>query len=99
MDTLTITEEFIVEHVEVTVNVNHRHRGEVHIELISPSGIASVFAERHDDQSANYSRWVFTSMRHWGEGSSGTWGLSLLDEVSNSQSGQLRGWSIVVYGH
>jgi subtilisin family serine protease len=72
-----------VEHVEVTLGITHRYRGDLEIKLTSPSGTVSTFATpTAEDDGDNYSNWTFSSVRHWGESSEGTWQLSIRDTVS-----------------
>lgn len=69
-----------VEHVELTLNITHRFRGDLEIKLISPSGTVSTFATiSYGDSGDNYTSWTFTSVRHWGEASNGVWTLSVQD--------------------
>lgn len=56
-----------LEHVTVTMNVNHTRRGDLSVELRSPGGIVSHLstARRHDDEPAGYIDWTFMSVAHW----------------------------------
>ncbi len=84
-----------VEHVEVKLNAHHEYRGNLEIQLISPSGTISTLAyystldggEEYDDNdieldpnNRGYFNWVFSSVRHWGEGSVGIWRLVIRDK-------------------
>ncbi|MDB6139340.1 MAG: propanediol utilization protein [Verrucomicrobiaceae bacterium] len=79
-----------VEHVEVVVDMRHTCRGDVSIDLISPSGTVSQLAHasyldhrvRNNDDTlsdAGYPFWTFSSTRHWGESSLGTWKVVFRD--------------------
>lgn len=71
-----------VEHVEVSVNITHVWRGDLEITLTSPSGTVSTLASSTIlDSGDNYSNWTFSSVRHWGESSEGTWQLSIRDDI------------------
>jgi len=85
-----------VEHVEVVITTNHDCAGQLEIILTSPSGSRSILAQNH---SANtpYQDWVFSSVRHWGESSDGTWGLQVFDRSSHC-TGTLDKWELIVYG-
>ena len=72
-----------VEHVTVRVQATIARRGDLEIRLIAPSGMNSVLAERHDDDTPNYD-WTFMSVRHWGENSSGTWKVNVIDRAGGS---------------
>ena len=56
-----------VEHVTVTMNINHTRRGDLSVELRSPSGIISHLSveRRQDDSDAGYEDWTFMSVAHW----------------------------------
>jgi len=93
--------EFIVEHVELSLHLDHPHRGDLAIVLVSPAGTQSVLAKPHKDRHANYEGWTFTSMRHWNESSAGEW---LLRVIPNGLSGavvvgQFKQASLTVHGH
>lgn len=82
-----ITQSFVVasaqnlrvEHVTVTVDIQHTYRGDLAITLVSPSGMESQLAEDHDDGGHHYPAWTFSSVRHWGEEAEGTWNLKVAD--------------------
>ena len=87
------------EHVTLRLSINHQSRGELEISLTSPSGMVSRLAEVRGDRNSNYSNWTFSSTRHWGELSSGTWTLKVADRSSsNSNSGRLTFAELTVYG-
>ena len=56
-----------VEHVTVTMNVNHTRRGDLSVELRSPSRMVSHLSvtRRLDDANAGYDDWTFMSVAHW----------------------------------
>lgn len=68
-----------VEQATVTLTATHPHRGDLEVTLTSPSGMISRLSELHDDPGSNYTNWTFSSVRHWGENSSGTWTLKIAD--------------------
>jgi len=88
--------DLIVEHVEVTPEIEHRRRGDLAITLTSPGGMESRLAEQRSDQYA-YGTWTFTSVRHWEENSEGTWSLKVADN-SSGYTGVLQQVKIDVYG-
>jgi len=89
---------FKVEHVEVVFSASHPRRGELSVVLESPHGTKSVMAEPHFDANPDYSAWVFTSMRHWGESSDGQWRLIVTDHFASNQ-GSLSAFTLVLHGH
>lgn len=56
-----------VEHVTVTMNVQHGRRGDLSVELISPNGIISHLSatRRLDNSAKGYDDWTFMSVVHW----------------------------------
>ena len=56
-----------LEHVTVTMNVNHTRRGDLSVELRSPEGIVSHLstARKSDDAPVGYIDWTFMSVAHW----------------------------------
>ena len=107
-NTTGITREFIVsaqdnlrvEHVAVTVNINHTARGNLKIMLTSPSGYVSRLAEVHSDSGNNFANWTFMTVRNWGENGAGTWRLKISDEsgTGNTTGGTLTLATMEVFG-
>lgn len=56
-----------VEHVTVTMNINHTRRGDLSVELRSPTNVVSHLsvARRKDDLHQGYVDWTFMSVAHW----------------------------------
>ena len=56
-----------VEHVTLTMNVNHTRRGDLSADLISPSNFVSQVAttRKYDSASRGYDDWTFMSVAHW----------------------------------
>ena len=56
-----------LEHVTVTMNVEHTRRGELTVDLVSPDKVVSHLAEtrRLDTGSSGYNDWTFMSVVHW----------------------------------
>jgi subtilisin family serine protease len=101
-----------VEHVEVVVNVTHDRRGDLEIQLVSPTGVVSELAtpEPLDDGalmwpsgasvplgSRGYSAWTFSSVRHWGEGATGTWNVVIKDLAAGT-SGTVQSVEVRLHG-
>ena len=87
-----------VEHVEFTVNVTHPIRGDLGFILVSPSGMRSLAERRPNDDTQDFTSFTFTSVRHWGEASSGTWELRVADLAANGAKGTLKSASMKLYG-
>jgi subtilisin family serine protease/subtilisin-like proprotein convertase family protein len=96
-----------VETVEVTVNIEHAFRGDLEIELVSPKGVrsrlvsASGFDDGYDPDTETvglgFEPWTFSSVRHWGEGSAGTWKVVVKDKAAQD-SGTWRTATVRIYG-
>lgn len=56
-----------VEHVTVTMNINHTRRGDISVELRSPTKMVSHLSvtRRLDDAAFGYVDWTFMSVAHW----------------------------------
>jgi subtilisin-like proprotein convertase family protein len=89
-----------VEQVTVKVNINHTARGNLAITLTSPGGMSSRLAEVRADTNDNYANWTFSTVRNWGESSTGTWTLKIADlsNTSNSTGGTLTSAELTVFG-
>jgi subtilisin-like proprotein convertase family protein len=86
-----------VEHATVTLTANHSYRGDLEVILTSPSGMVSRLAEEHNDSGNNYSAWTFSSVRHWGENSAGTWTVKVADRAAGT-SGTLVAATVTLHG-
>ena len=86
-----------VEHVTLNLTINHTARGDLDIRLVSPYGTESRLAEVHGDGGNNYSNWTFSSVRHWGESSNGTWTLKISDRAA-ADTGTLASATLTVHG-
>lgn len=87
-----------VEHVEVTLDIEHVTRSHLDIRLVSPDGTESVLVAGGvplgDNRDFKYAvstgtsivkqaqGWTFSSVHHWGENSTGTWRVVARDSVS-----------------
>lgn len=99
----TFTDDITVEAVEVMFDSDHPLRGDLEVKLISPDGTESILAEAHTDATDTngtdkYRKWLFTSMRHWGESSRGEWKLQVTDKKGNSISGDWNKWKLNLHG-
>ncbi len=89
-----------VEQVEVTIKLAHTHRGDLQIELKSPSGVISLLKVpevNNDNNNQGYNDFVFTSNRHWGESSLGNWTVTFKD-VGKDDTGTLKHVAVKLHG-
>ena len=56
-----------LEHVTVTMNINHTRRGDLSVELRSPTNLVSHLSvtRKYDDANEGYVDWTFMSVAHW----------------------------------
>ncbi|KAJ7632928.1 peptidase S8/S53 domain-containing protein [Roridomyces roridus] len=105
--TMSITKEMLaennfekLEHVNVKVWIDHSRRGDVEVEIRSPTGIRSVLAGKRSGDAADtgFPGWTFMSVKHWGEDPIGDWTIKVSDQHSESQNGSFLGWNMVFWG-
>ncbi|KAI5622037.1 proprotein convertase subtilisin/kexin type 5, partial [Silurus asotus] len=93
-----------LEHVVVRITITHPRRGDLSINLTSPSGTKSqLLANRLFDHSMEgFKNWEFMTTHCWGEKAAGDWILEIYDSPSQVRSqkapGKLKEWSLVLYG-
>ncbi|PYH46739.1 kexin kexB [Aspergillus saccharolyticus JOP 1030-1] len=89
-----------LEHVTVTMNVNHTRRGDLSVELRSPEGLVSHLstAREPDNESEGYVDWTFMSVAHWGESGVGKWTVIVKDTKVNEHSGFFVDWRLNLWG-
>ena len=91
--------DFTVEQVSVEFSATHPRRGDLEVTLISPLGVESHLATlRPSDTGANFSGWVFGSVRHWGELAAGTWQLRVADRGAGGPGRTFDQWTLRIYG-
>jgi kexin len=90
-----------VEHITLTMNVEHQRRGDLMVQLISPSGMVSHLstARRDDEAPYGYVDWTFMSVAHWGEPGIGKWTVVIKDVVAgNLKKGTFIDWKLRLWG-
>ncbi|KAI0855880.1 peptidase S8/S53 domain-containing protein [Xylaria cubensis] len=89
-----------LEHVTVTMNVEHTQRGDLSVDLISPDNVIShISATRRLDQSdQGYDDWTFMSVVHWGESGVGKWTIVIRDTQVNDHKGTFVDWHLKLWG-
>ena len=81
-------------------NHNGPRRGDLYIELYSPSGTRSILLpERKKDfvNTEGYYNWPFTSVLHWGENPSGYWEIRIYFSSSTGYA-KVSGTTVSLYG-
>ncbi|KAJ5138432.1 Proprotein convertase P [Penicillium bovifimosum] len=89
-----------LEHVTVTMNVNHTRRGDISVELRSPAGVISYLSvsREKDNMAVGYVDWTFMSVAHWGESPVGEWSIIVKDTDVNDHSGTFTDWRLNLWG-
>ncbi len=101
--TLSVSQDLIIEAVQIKLSVTHTYPGDLAFELYSPSGTKSIVlngnsAMGFESRSQNLSSVVLTSNAFYGEHSNGTWTLKVID-IFNSDTGTLTNFRINIAGH
>ncbi|TVY33083.1 Kexin, partial [Lachnellula subtilissima] len=89
-----------LEHVTVTMNVEHTRRGDISVDLVSPDKIVSHLSvtRRLDTLNEGYVDWTFMSVVHWGESGIGTWTIVVKDTIVNENNGTFIDWHLKLWG-
>ncbi|TVY41348.1 Kexin [Lachnellula occidentalis] len=89
-----------LEHVTVTMNVEHTRRGDISVDLVSPDKIVSHLSvtRRLDSLAEGYVDWTFMSVVHWGESGIGTWTIIVKDTIMNENNGTFTDWHLKLWG-
>ncbi|XP_056329345.1 proprotein convertase subtilisin/kexin type 7 [Danio aesculapii] len=90
-----------LEHVSVTLSIQHPRRGSLQILLLCPSGVSSLIGARRtmDVDSAGLMDWTFSTVRCWGERAEGQYILQITDYRHAPLSlGVLKSWKLTLYG-
>lgn len=95
--TVDIADDITVEHVELILNVTSTYVGDLALTITAPSGTESVVATTRFDSQDDLIDYVFTSRRHWGESSAGTWTVHIADGAA-ADFAHWQDFQIVVYG-
>ncbi len=93
-----------IDHIEISLNLNHTRQQDLVITLTSPDGTNSVLLNRppasNEFGAVNTTydtSWTLSSTQFWGEELDGTWTLTIQDQVSGV-NGVLNSWSMTGYG-
>ncbi|GAA5904939.1 kexin KEX2 [Sporobolomyces salmoneus] len=89
-----------LEHVTITVFVEHERRGNIEVELMSPKGMKSILARprRFDEATTGMLGWKFMTVKHWDEDPVGTWTLRVRDRQDNGKTGTFYSWTMQLWG-
>ncbi|TRY83368.1 hypothetical protein DNTS_016643 [Danionella cerebrum] len=92
-----------LEHVLVTLSIDHPRRGTLEIILQCPSGMSSLIGARRmlDTDSSGLNDWTFSTVRCWGESAEGEYRLRISDYKDSGvpvSLGLLKNWKLTLYG-
>ncbi|ORZ03174.1 peptidase S8/S53 domain-containing protein [Syncephalastrum racemosum] len=89
-----------LEHITVTVNIEHQRRGDIVVTLESPNKVQSELATmRPGDKDPNgMTNWKFMTVKHWEENPVGDWTLIVSDGTHAESTGSLLNWTMTLYG-
>ncbi|MFN7172563.1 MAG: S8 family serine peptidase [Fimbriimonadaceae bacterium] len=81
--TFTLPDVGPLEEVSVRIQVTHSRRGDVTIDLTSPSGTTARLAHNFTGSGSNFN-WWFRANQFWGENAEGTWIIRVADVRENT---------------
>ncbi|TPX68172.1 hypothetical protein SpCBS45565_g03242 [Spizellomyces sp. 'palustris'] len=89
-----------LEHITVTVNMEHQHRGDIEVWLTSPNKVASQLAayRPYDGDIYGLQNWTFMTVKHWNENPVGDWTISVFDKINPTKTGTFNYWWMTFYG-
>ncbi|XP_050537397.1 furin-like protease 1, isoforms 1/1-X/2 isoform X1 [Daktulosphaira vitifoliae] len=89
-----------LEHVQAKISLSANRRGDIKIDLTSPSGTRStLLAPRtHDNSHAGFHVWPFMTVHMWGERPFGVWQLTIHNEGKLLGRSSLHEWCLILYG-
>jgi subtilisin-like proprotein convertase family protein len=90
------SDRYVSETVSVYLDLSHSSRGDLQINLTSPSGTESILQPGKRPENSQYDeRWKLTTVRSWGESPKGVWTLSIADQKSGDIKScvDLLGWT------
>ncbi|CAI4226509.1 unnamed protein product [Auanema sp. JU1783] len=95
----TSSEVNYVEKVELQVSIHHDRRGDIVLDLESPSGTVIRLLERriYDNSEIGILNWPFVASHFWGENAVGVWKLYVHDE-GKTNGGVISHLNLLVIG-
>uniref|UniRef100_A0A4W3JZQ6 Neuroendocrine convertase 2 n=1 Tax=Callorhinchus milii TaxID=7868 RepID=A0A4W3JZQ6_CALMI len=90
-----------LEHVQAVITVNSTRRGDLNLNMTSPTGTKSILLSRRprdDDSKVGFDKWPFMTTHTWGEDPRGTWTLEVGFTGGTAQKGVLKEWTLMLHG-
>ncbi|KAI8096740.1 subtilase [Halteromyces radiatus] len=106
-DTITITQDMVdnagisrLEHVTVTVYIEHGRRGDLEVLLESPQNVTSQLGapRKYDISTEGLIDWTFMTVKHWEEEPVGDWTLRIIDWRNPKFTGSFTNWTLTLWG-
>lgn len=96
---LALSQDILIDHLELTVDILHPNRGDLVITLTSPDGTTSILLNRpmNGNDTGDNLLFSFGSNAFWGELSAGTWTVTISD-ASGGNVGTVRSLNLAAYG-
>lgn len=97
--TLNVTSTFLIEAVQVSVNINHNLTSDLGIEITSPSGMKSTILNINSGiLDSSFTDAQFLTNAFYGESTLGNWSIKVVDGAAGD-IGTFISWKINFIGH
>lgn len=93
--TITITQDMLVDRVEIALNITHSNASQLDVVLVSPQGTESLLVD--NASVTTLPSFVFNTVANWGEHAAGDWTLKIYDRTGGN-TGTLLGWAVQILG-
>jgi subtilisin-like proprotein convertase family protein len=94
-----VTQDYVIESIQIKISTNHTQVGDLGVELTSPSGTNSkLLLINSNIQHAGLSDYTLLTNAFYREHSLGDWTIKVIDGAA-SDIGHLTSWKIKVNGH
>lgn len=96
---LALSQDILIDHLELTVDILHPNRGDLIITLTSPDGTTSILLNQplNGNESGDNLLFSFGSNAFWGELSAGTWTVTISD-AAGGNVGTVKSLNLAAYG-
>ena len=96
---LALSQDILIDHLELTVDILHPNRGDLIITLTSPDGTTSILLNQplNGNDTGDNLLFSFGSNAFWGELSAGTWTVTISD-AAGGNVGTVKSLNLAAYG-
>jgi subtilisin-like proprotein convertase family protein len=101
VDTITVSENIIIEGVQIQLDAVHPNVADLAIELTAPSGETSLLIEPNNALTqSNITGWILETNAFYGENGQGVWKLTVMDCMAGPPGDQaVTEWGINISGY